>query len=332
MLLLYGSESIMCAIDLLPFDADGNAKRGYCITFIVPAQAGCNLKCSFCFIRQRSAVLGNTLAARHYSDFISAAHNEERIYAISIQGYEPLLPEAQAYTRAIVATGASIGVPVNLVTNGTFLGDSVDWLAASTPATIAISLDAPSPEMHDSMRGVSGAWAATVRGIERANQVLAPQTKIAVASVLMPSGWGQLKKMPRLLRELGVERWILTPLMKVGSNRPGGPMSDKNTIYESLARLQDAADIVGIGLSLDDELDCLQHQLACVKQPELRRFQVRTIPCGVELVRLEPGGECVCGRDVLEKITEATPRWHPERQNAAAFFESIRHFKEAIAA
>ena len=313
----------MCVESLLPYDTAMAERSGYFITFIVPAQAGCNLKCGFCFIRQRTANAVNALETRHYCDFISAVYNTEHIYAISIQGFEPLLPAAQAYTNAILATGTSLQLPVNLVTNGTYLRESIDWLATSSPATIAVSLDAASQETHDSMRGVTGAWSAAVKGIQRAKEVL-PRTTLAVASVLMPSGWERLAGMPRLLRELGIERWILTPLMKVGSDRPGGPVGDRDVFYESVARLQDAADRANISLTVDDELDCLQHQLACIKQPKLRRFKIRTIPRGVQLVRLEPGGECVFGRDVLRKINASTPRWCPDTQDAAAFFESVR--------
>jgi hypothetical protein len=41
---------------------------------------------------------------------------------------------------------------------------------------MTISLDAASAEVHDRIRGVAGAWAASARGIKRAIEVLKPRT------------------------------------------------------------------------------------------------------------------------------------------------------------
>ena len=281
-----------------------------------PRLAGAISNADLCFIRQRGHQAENALQPQHYSEFIHSVRNLAPIYALAIQGYEPLLPASQPYTKEILATGAALGVPVNFVTNGTCLDESSNWLAAFVPANIAISLDSASAAAHDRFRGMAGAWATTIRGIERATKTLAPRTNLAVASVLMPKGCAALAGMPRLLRQLGIEHWIITPLLKVGRGQIGGPVGDRQEFYRSISRLQDAADDVGIRMTVDDELDCLGHERACRANPRLRRFHVRTIPAGVELIRLEPGGECVVGKDILRAITDATPRWQPGRIRA----------------
>lgn len=313
----------MCVDGLLPIDDDLADSDGYFLTFVVPVPSGCNLKCGFCFIRQRSSNIHKTLLTQHYSEFIYGVQSTRPIAVIAIQGYEPLLPGSQSYTRLILETGTAIGVPVNLVTNGTYLSEAASWLATAEPANIAISLDAASADANDRIRGVAGAWRLTVKGIERATKLLTPRTRLAVTSVLMRNESGALEGMPALLRSLGIERWIITPLLKVGQARPGGPAADKDTLYKSLAKLQDAADAADIDLSVDDELDCLGHKHACIAKPELSRFHVRVIPPGVELIRLDPGGEFAVGREVLRKITEATPRWYPERELAVEFLERM---------
>jgi hypothetical protein len=148
---------------------------------------------------------------------------------------------------------------------------------------------------------------------------LAPDTAIEVASVLMPSGAGLLEGMPRLLRRLGIGRWIVTPLLKAGR----GPVSGKQSLYRSFSQLQDAADDAGVRLIFDDELDCLEHKNACATEPALGRFDVRTIPSGIELIRLEPGGEIAIGRDILLPLGKATPRWHPAEENAGDFLRRL---------
>ena len=312
---------------LLPIDTDDELPSAtplrQFLTFIVPAPNGCNLKCRFCFVRQRAEMAASDLPLTRYTQFIRQAAARAPIFALSIQGYEPLLPASRPYTQAILATGRLLGIPTGLVTNGTHLAEAADWLATLAPTKIAVSLDAADAATHDRLRGVSGAWAMTVAGIERAVAVLAPRTAIAVASVLMPSGPGPLEGMPRLLASLGIGDWIITPLQKVGRDAPGGPIGVRRALYQSLARLQDAADAAAVRLTIDDELDCLQHARAAAAQPELRRFRVRTIPVGVDLIRLGPDGACSVGRDILRQVNAGTPRWRPDEEHAGDFLARV---------
>jgi molybdenum cofactor biosynthesis enzyme MoaA len=110
------------------------------LTFIVPATDGCNLGCSFCFIRQRREVVGDPLHPEDLVQFIREAAERSPIFAVAIQGYEPLLPASLPYTQAVLATGRLLGLPTAMVSNGVLLGDAVDLLAVLAPSKIAISL------------------------------------------------------------------------------------------------------------------------------------------------------------------------------------------------
>jgi sulfatase maturation enzyme AslB (radical SAM superfamily) len=309
----------MAAVEILSIGEHlGETQQGRILTFVVPASDGCNLKCGFCFIRQRREIADRTLQPHHYTQFIREASARTRPYGLAIQGYEPLLPESRVYTQSILATGQSLRLSTALVTNGTHLREAVDWLVPLAPAEIVVSLDAPSAIAHDRLRGMSGAWATTVAGIERAVHVLSSR-QLAVASVLMPSDNWPLDEMPQFLRRLGIERWIITPLLKVGRDTPGGPTGERATLYRSLARLQEAADNADIVLTIADELDCLQHKHASANQSEIRRFHVRTIPEGVDLIRLAPDGACSVGGGILQQVRPTTPRWHPDEEHAGDF-------------
>ncbi len=112
-------------------------------------------------------------------------------------------------------------------------------------------------------------------------------------------------------------------MMKVGGSNTGGPAGDKDRLYKNLEALQDAADDAGIRLTVDDGLDWLRHKLTCIEKPELSKFRVRVIPPGVDLVRLDPGGECATGLGVLRRLTPFTPRWNPAKEEAVAFLERV---------
>src|SRR5215470_2312770 len=107
---------------------------GQFLTFVVPALNGCNLKCPFCLIRQRREISETQPAAENLLQpedmvrFIREAAQRSPIFALAIQGYEPLLPESLRYTQAILATGRFLNRPATLVTNGTRLIGAVALL------------------------------------------------------------------------------------------------------------------------------------------------------------------------------------------------------------
>jgi MoaA/NifB/PqqE/SkfB family radical SAM enzyme len=297
---------------------------GQFLTFVVPAPDGCNLKCAFCLVRQRREITETRLRPDDLARFIREAAERSPIFALAIQGYEPLLSESLPFTQAILATGRFLGLPTSMVTNGVRLVDVLDLLKTSSPSKIAISLDAASAEIHDRIRGVPSAWAATVGGIKRAVEVLAPRARLAVESVLLPAKRHYLDAMPARLREIGIDRWIINPLLRVGRNQAGGPVSDRASLYRDLLILQEAANRAGIKLTVDDEFGKLGHEAASVSQPSLRTLHVRTLPRNVEIFRLAPSGQCSTGDDILRRVTPETPRWQPGAMHAGDFLEMLR--------
>jgi sulfatase maturation enzyme AslB (radical SAM superfamily) len=319
-----GGLIYMSAVGLQPqpeFDPDA---EGVFLTFVVPALNGCNLDCSFCLVRQRKEITETRLTPENYAQFVREVADRERIFALAIQGYEPLLPEALPFTQAILAAGRFLGVPTSLVTNGVGLGDAVDLLKTLTPNKIAVSLDAASPEVHDGIRGVKGAWEASVAGLRRAIEVLAPQTLLVVNSVLLPSRRHYLDAMPARLREIGIGRWIVNPVLRVGREQAGGPVAERARLYRDLAILQEAADRAGVRLTVDDEFGHLDCGAASPFQLSSRGVHVRPLPPRVTLYRLTPGGQCSRGSDVLKQVTSTTPCWQPGATHAGDFIDMIR--------
>jgi uncharacterized Fe-S cluster-containing radical SAM superfamily protein len=291
----------------------------YCLTLVLPAANGCNLKCPFCLIDQREEIAETHLRPDDYARFVEETSERFPIFAVGIQGYEPLLPEAVPYTKSILAAGQNSDVKTTLVTNGVFLSDTVEMLAALPPSKIAVSIDGASAHIHDRVRGVAGAWEASVKGIRRAIEILTPQTRVAVNSVLLPSKRQYLDDMPARLADMGIDDWIITPLIRIGSNQIGGPIDRRNRIVQDLIRLQEAADLAGIRFTVDDEFDHLGREADEDCRRALRSLSVRTLPKNVELIRMTPSGQCSVGADVLKKMPPDAPRWRPGDQNAGDF-------------
>lgn len=298
---------------------DSDVASGRFLTFVVPAPDGCDLKCPFCVVEQRQEITETRLGPEDYVRFIREAAQQGPVFALAIQGYEPLRPESLPYTRAILATGQFLKLPASLVTNGTRLGETVDFLRTLSPAKIAVSLDAAKAGTHDRIRG-AGAFAAAVASIRQALKVLAPQTRLAVASVLIPARRHYLDDMPARLREIGINRWIITPLLRLSA---GGPVGDRMKLFRDLLILQEAADRAGISCIIDDELGHLSRDAASDALPLLRALHVRRLPPNVELFRLTPGGQCSSGNDVLRPVPAGANCWHPGVIHAGDFLNHI---------
>lgn len=305
---------------------------GKFLTFVVPAPNGCGLRCSFCLVRQRREITETCLKPEDYARFIREVADRSPVFALAIQGYEPLLPEALPYTQAILAAGRFLSLPATLVTNGTGLFDAADLLKTLSPAKIAISLDAADAANHDRIRGVTGTWDKAVAGIRRALDVLAPQTRVVVASVLIPSKRHYLDGMPSRLRDIGIDRWIVNPLVRVGRDTAGGPVEDRTALFRDLLTLHEAADRAGVRLTIDDEFRHLHYEAACTWQPTLRALHVRRLPSNVELFRLTPGGQCSKDGDVLRHVNADTPRWRPSAIDASDFLAKLGGQAQSLAA
>jgi MoaA/NifB/PqqE/SkfB family radical SAM enzyme len=317
----------MSVVGLLSLE-EHDGRCGQFLTFIAPAPNGCNLRCAFCVVRQRREASQAFLQPDDLARFIREAHSKAPIFAVGVQGYEPLLPEALPYTQAALSAARLLGLPATLVTNGILLGQEAERLKVLKPAKIGVSLDAASPEDHDRVRGVKGAWASTVKSIRRALDVLSPHTKLAVVSVLVPTKRSRLEQMPALLRDMGVTRWIINPLLRIGRDRDGGPVADPQSLFRDLLILQDAANDAGVQLTVDDEFDCLRHDRLRATMPELRGVHIRALPHGVELYRLAADGRCSAGRQILRRISEDALRWRPGVENAGDFLSRARRLSD----
>ncbi len=320
----------MSTAGLLPQPEIEPSAEGSFLTFVVPAANGCNLKCPFCLVAQRREIANSSLLPTDFARFIREAAEGGPVFALAIQGYEPLLPESLPYTQAILAAGRFLGLPTSLVTNGVTLADATDLLATLSPNKIAISLDAAEASVHDRLRGSPGAWAAAVAGIERAIEALTPRTRVVVSSVLVPSKRHYLDAMPALLRNIGIDRWIINPLLRVGMDQAGGPVGDRTRLFRDLLVLQRAADRSGIRLTVDDEFNHLHHDAACISWPKPRKIHVRVLPRDVEIFRLTPSGHCSVGDDVLKRMPPDTPRWRPGAIHAGDFLKDAEQERDTL--
>ncbi|MFZ1107285.1 MAG: radical SAM protein [Rhodomicrobium sp.] len=290
---------------------------GKLLTFIVPAPRGCNLKCPFCFLKRQGQHISQTnISPPDLETFIEEAHQEVQVFAVSVQGIEPLLPDSLDYTKSILSISRELSLPANIVTNGTLLRDAMPFLANFAINTLGVSLDSATPDEHDRLRGVKGAWAASVEGIKSARRSL-KSTALAVLSVLLPSKVELIKDMPALVRELGVDYWIVQPLI------PFGKVVRRNALFRDLTLLTEVAGDAGIRLLVSGEqaygLD------NCLYEKSKGKLPLLSLPQDVQVVRLSPDGQCLLGSDILAVPSPAYPRWRPGERHAGSFLKDLEN-------
>lgn len=295
------------------------------LTFIVPAPNGCNLRCPYCYIdRRNEAARSLDLAPEHYIRFIEQAARREKIGAICLQGYEPLLPESMPYTRAILAAGQRLDIPTSLVTNGTFLDRWVDELVELRPQKITVSLDAADPVTHDRSRGKIGAFEDALRGLRLAANDPVLQPVLALASILMPQKHQRLIDMPKLAANLNVDQWVVTILQEVGKDEIGGPVGDRRRIFQDLLTLRREAEKQGVRFVVDDEFGTLSEEDIDCDVIDINALRIRRFVQPSGTFRLLPTGQCSMGLDILKEVNSDTPRWIPGEMDAWDFIEDLR--------
>ncbi len=287
--------------------------RGKILTFIVPSLNGCNLACPFCFIKQRDEQATiNDLAFSDYSRFIFSTAVQKSVTAICVQGYEPLLPDSFKYTEVILATGKHLGIPTSLVTNGTHLRQHVPTLFKLRPSRIAVSLDSADPAIHDKARGKDGAFNDTLMGLEFAASVPPLRKALVVTSVLMPKKHERLMGMPKLLSKLGIDRWVVNALVKVGKgDKLGAPAGERGAILDDLLVLKAEADRYGIDMVVDDEFGQLSEDDRARELMDVEALRIKRLARPEGVYRLVPTGHCSKGADILKPVHNGTPIWDP---------------------
>ncbi len=296
---------------------------GVALTVIVPA-IECNLSCSFCAIRQRREIGTTVLSPADYVYFLEDIVQSQPAAMISIQGYEPLLPESWPYTSAILSKARDLGISRSLVTNGVTLAERASDLAALAPTGVTVSVDSANHAAHDKLRGRQGALTATLAGLRALVAIDDTARRISISSVLMPRKRHLLDGMPALLAEMGITHWCISPLLRIGHGQLGGAVAPSQDVIDDVLYLHHLARAEGIEVVLDDELSCLEG-----RQEDYDQFLIRRFDRVDGLVRLAPSGACSVGRAILRDVDANTPVWCPSQSPRLFLREAQAHFKVA---
>jgi MoaA/NifB/PqqE/SkfB family radical SAM enzyme len=156
----------------------------------------CNAACDFCgFARDK-----NLTGPRRYIDLAGFSRalpilRRRRIRYMTFQGGEPLVhPDIVALVREATQAGVQCG----LITNGWFLPEYIEALAAAGLKRLLISIDSDSMAKHELNRGLGGLQRRIAQGIARARTFGIPASASVTVNRLV-----DYEALPETLERLG---------------------------------------------------------------------------------------------------------------------------------
>ena len=294
------------------------------LTFLVPADR-CNQRCPSCYITEvvREPVNGFDLAPADYVRFIEQLLDADvPLLAINFQGYEVTLPRSWPYVEAVFRFAQRHQIRRSFITNGMLLHKYSDRIEVLDPIRISVSLDGSAPDVNDRLRGLSGAFSATVRSL-RSFLESAPRfrDRLAVCSCLYgDTNFESLLRMPRLLNDWGVTRWALAfeLVHREGRVRPA---SEPAQLRDRLSQLRAAAHACGVACFVNDEFDHFGEEGDPTELGARKMFDPEF------LYRFDPTGHVRVGSEMLGVWDASLARqWDPERGDAV----QVTGYREAV--
>ena len=193
----------------------------------------CNLKCRHCYAAGGAAGHGRELStgeAKRMIESLAAFGCPVLIFS----GGEPCLREDLV---ELAAFARSLGMRAVLSTNGTLLGPSLaERLAAAGLSYVGVSIDG-SEALHDSFRGVEGAFANALGGICASK---AAGLKVGLRMTLHRGNFGEIPGVFSLMKRLSLDRACFYHL--VYSGRGSSMMSEDLSRAECRAAVRTIMD------------------------------------------------------------------------------------------
>ena len=178
----------------------------------------CNNSCLFCYAGcgTSGCTVGNgetELTTSEVKSIISLFKEEAKLPFFSFTGGEPLLRDD---LEEFIRFARSIGLAVNLITNGTLATSArARKLFRAGLRTAQVSIESDSPDLHDRLTGNTGSFRATLEGIAALQKAgIEVQTNTTVSRMNRDS----VHQLPRFLRSKNIRRFAMNLYIPTGDS------------------------------------------------------------------------------------------------------------------
>jgi radical SAM protein with 4Fe4S-binding SPASM domain len=152
----------MKIIQSCPFHLTDNSTR-----ILWEITSSCNLKCKHCLYYFSASKVEKDLSVNEIFKIIDKIKEDKSINAIWISGGEPLLRDN---LLRVINKISSCNIKPSLSTNGTLISaEFAVQLHNNGVDYVHLSIDGVTPEVHDSLRGVPGAFDAVMNAVDYLN-------------------------------------------------------------------------------------------------------------------------------------------------------------------
>ncbi len=173
----------------------------------------CNLRCKHCYANATPYPAPDELTLEEKLEVVDQL-DKAGVAAISFSGGEPLINKD---FWKVAEYAASKGFYLTVATNGTLISEKVARRLKEVGIRyVEISLDGPTPEIHDEFRGVKGAFNATIRGIKNAKAV---GLEVGIATTATHENLHTIPDIIKLARELKADRFIVFNFIPTGRGK-----------------------------------------------------------------------------------------------------------------
>jgi len=168
----------------------------------------CNLNCRHCWIDPKFRESTKDIGYNEIESIVKEAI-PLGLKGVKITGGEPLLhPDIIKIIYGLHSLNMRIGIE----TNGTLLSKEIVKAFKRTKTFVAVSMDGPSPEVNDYIRGVRGAFDKTLKGIRLLRR---EGVNFQIITCLYKGNRENLKEMIEFARDLGASSLKINPILPI---------------------------------------------------------------------------------------------------------------------
>ena len=185
----------------------------------------CNLRCKHCYL-DASCEKTSVITYEQFKNLVEV-FKKNHVLNLELTGGELFVnPEAYEILELALRQFATVGI----LTNGTILSDKVLDLLAKNKEKIMInvSIDSTNPQIHDTFRGMEGAFEKTCSNIKRLTDAGIP---VRVASSIFSENMWEIDKLADLAVSLGAKMFAFNFIEDFGR---GTQMGKQDKVEERL--------------------------------------------------------------------------------------------------
>ena len=207
----------------------------------------CNNACKFCYagcagLQNSISKKYHELDAEHMKQIICMFKEQCKIPFFSFTGGEPLLRDD---LEQLISYAVSIGLRVNLISNGTLITQKrAHDLYKAGLRTAQISLESVDEEMHDYLTSTPGSFKKTIQGIK---QLLQAGISVQTNTTITARNKDVVSDIPQFVKNLGIKRMSMNLYIPAGTQNYRDELAVSYTACAALLpQLQKSAHIAQV--------------------------------------------------------------------------------------